>query len=497
MNLLPRSLNDFRSRNYWDEFFRQRGLTNSFEWYGEYTDLCGILHKYSRSQHNVLVTGCGNSRLSEDLYDIGYHSITNIDISDVVIKQMTDRNEEKRPNLTFAKMDVLKMELPDASYDVVIDKGTLDSLCSDESEEVASNVTAMFNEIGRVLKAGGRYVCISLCQEHILKQIVDGFVSKGGWFVRVHKVEVVSGRNEDDHGLPVFAFVMTKAKPGLPVKVLEVSLDGSEQVIRVETAEQFQSEIRSVQQYAMFRQFMKKYHPGDEFQLTLWSSRDASVDNPRYTLNVVDSPTSPSQRGKYAAFIVPQGRENEWLFASPEGRAQLTLGAGFQRLAIASTHRGQTYESLQAVKDELSGSILELAPHDLPPNQRVLFLSVGEDVGQRTVVYRNRSELSGEFVVEDVAQDDNSISRRLIFLNKPTVIQSEVKLVMTVAMPEKGNTKKKGKKKQMKTVKDRRQIDISHLSCAHHKHVISGLAWVKSLANRSSEFLCLLGLQTG
>jgi SAM-dependent methyltransferase len=233
-------------------------LTNSFEWYGEYTDLCGILHKYSRSQHNVLVTGCGNSRLSEDLYDIGYHSITNIDISDVVIKQMTDRNEEKRPNLTFAKMDVLKMELPDASYDVVIDKGTLDSLCSDESEEVASNVTAMFNEIGRVLKAGGRYVCISLCQEHILKQIVDGFVSKGGWFVRVHKVEVVSGRNEDDHGLPVFAFVMTKAKPGLPVKVLEVSLDGSEQVIRVETAEQFQSEIRSVQQYAMFRQFMKK-----------------------------------------------------------------------------------------------------------------------------------------------------------------------------------------------------------------------------------------------
>jgi hypothetical protein len=229
----------------------------------------------------------------------------------------------------------------------------------------------------------------------------------------------------------------------------------------------------------------------------LWSSRDASVDNPRYTLNVVDSPTSPSQRGKYAAFIVPQGRENEWLFASPEGRAQLTLGAGFQRLAIASTHRGQTYESLQAVKDELSGSILELAPHDLPPNQRVLFLSVGEDVGQRTVVYRNRSELSGEFVVEDVAQDDNSISRRLIFLNKPTVIQSEVKLVMTVAMPEKGNTKKKGKKKQMKTVKDRRQIDISHLSCAHHKHVISGLAWVKSLANRSSEFLCLLGLQTG
>lgn len=434
MNLLPRSLNDFRSRNYWDEFFRQRGLTNSFEWYGEYTDLCGILHKYSRSQHNVLVTGCGNSRLSEDLYDIGYHSITNIDISDVVIKQMTDRNEEKRPNLTFAKMDVLKMELPDASYDVVIDKGTLDSLCSDESEEVASNVTAMFNEIGRVLKAGGRYVCISLCQEHILKQIVDGFVSKGGWFVRVHKVEVVSGRNEDDHGLPVFAFVMTKAKPGLPVKVLEVSLDGSEQVIRVETAEQFQSEIRSVQQYAMFRQFMKKYHPGDEFQLTLWSSRDASVDNPRYTLNVVDSPTSPSQRGKYAAFIVPQGRENEWLFASPEGRAQLTLGAGFQRLAIASTHRGQTYESLQAVKDELSGSILELAPHDLPPNQRVLFLSVGEDVGQRTVVYRNRSELSGEFVVEDVAQDDNSISRRLIFLNKPTVIQSEVKLVMTVAL---------------------------------------------------------------
>jgi len=57
----------------------------------------------------VLVIGCGNSRLSADLYDIGYHSITNIDISDTVITQMINQNRKKRPNMQFLKMDVTKV----------------------------------------------------------------------------------------------------------------------------------------------------------------------------------------------------------------------------------------------------------------------------------------------------------------------------------------------------------------------------------------------------
>lgn len=37
------------------------------------------------------MAGCGNSRLSEEMYEDGYTDITNIDISRVVIDQMAER----------------------------------------------------------------------------------------------------------------------------------------------------------------------------------------------------------------------------------------------------------------------------------------------------------------------------------------------------------------------------------------------------------------------
>lgn len=77
--------------------------------YGEYPELCGILHKYIKPVEKMLVVGCGNSQLSENLYDVGYHNITNVDISDIVIKQMSDKNKDKRPEMSFIKMDVMKV----------------------------------------------------------------------------------------------------------------------------------------------------------------------------------------------------------------------------------------------------------------------------------------------------------------------------------------------------------------------------------------------------
>ena len=67
------------------------------------------------------------------------------------------------------------MEFEDGSYSVAIDKGTLDALMVDDSPDVVETVEKMFSEIGRVLKQGGRYVCISLLQEHILNEVMKFF----------------------------------------------------------------------------------------------------------------------------------------------------------------------------------------------------------------------------------------------------------------------------------------------------------------------------------
>ncbi|KAM5239018.1 eEF1A lysine and N-terminal methyltransferase isoform 3-T3 [Ctenodactylus gundi] len=151
MNLLPKSSKEFGSVDYWEKFFQQRGK-KAFEWYGTYLELCGVLHKYIKPREKVLVIGCGNSELSEQLYDVGYQDIVNIDISEVVIKQMRERNATRRPQMSFLKMDMTQMEFPDASFQVVLDKGTLDAVLTDEEEKTLQHVDRMLAEVGRVLQ---------------------------------------------------------------------------------------------------------------------------------------------------------------------------------------------------------------------------------------------------------------------------------------------------------------------------------------------------------
>jgi hypothetical protein len=43
------------------------------------------------------MVGCGNSKLSEEMYEDGYTDILNIDISDVVIEKMKEHYQEKCP----------------------------------------------------------------------------------------------------------------------------------------------------------------------------------------------------------------------------------------------------------------------------------------------------------------------------------------------------------------------------------------------------------------
>ena len=80
----------------------------------------------------------------------------------------------------------------------------------------------LFNEVERILKIGGRYVCVSLAQEHILDKLMLSFES--GWVVRVHKVDQEAKGGSVGSRLPVFVFIMTKmatiqGRPPIKVRV--------------------------------------------------------------------------------------------------------------------------------------------------------------------------------------------------------------------------------------------------------------------------------------
>ncbi|XP_007525255.1 eEF1A lysine and N-terminal methyltransferase isoform X1 [Erinaceus europaeus] len=487
MNLLPKSSREFASADYWEKFFQLRGR-KAFEWYGSYLDLCALLHKYIKSREKVLVVGCGNSELSECLYDSGYQEIVNIDISEVVIKQMQERNASRRPNLHFLKMDMTQMEFPDAAFQVVLDKGTLDAILTDEEAQTLKQVDRMLAEVDRVLKVGGRYLCISLAQEHVLKTVVKRF-SQEGWMVRVH--QVAGSRNlaseaESHFSMPVFVFIMTKLRqiPGQTSPIFELCLQEWGQPIRLESSKHLAEAVQERQQYTWLCSQLR--HKGGLGCVSL-DLCSGDTGQPRYTLHVVDSPTvKPARDNDFAIFIIPQGRETEWLFGMDEGRKQLALSSGYQRLVTVALHRGQHYEDMSSIQDELSTRVLELAPAGMPAQQRVPFLSVGKDIGVRKVRHVDRSCLSGDYIIEDVQGENKHFFRRLIFLSNRNVVQSEGRLLKNSChKAQKKRKKDKNKPRPADTLEDLpavpgQSIDKSYLCCEHHKAMIAGLALLQN-----------------
>lgn len=191
MALLPRSNSDFHEKAFWENFFLERGQ-EAFEWYGEFSDIVEHVLRSIRPASRVLVIGCGNSNFSASLYDRGFHQITNLDFSPLVIDEMRSKNSEKRPDMEWEVGDMTDMRdlYMDGSFDVVFDKGALDALVSDSSAATLAKGRQMFSEIDRVLSSTGKYVCISLSQSFILSSIIDFFSinASSSWKISVEPV---------------------------------------------------------------------------------------------------------------------------------------------------------------------------------------------------------------------------------------------------------------------------------------------------------------------
>uniref|UniRef100_A0A0D6R812 Methyltransferase type 11 domain-containing protein n=1 Tax=Araucaria cunninghamii TaxID=56994 RepID=A0A0D6R812_ARACU len=148
---------------YWDNRYRQDN--GAFDWYQQFSGLVPLLHLYIPKRHRILMVGCGNAVLSEDMVNDGYEEIVNIDISSVVIEAMQKKYQDY-PQLIYATMDVRDMSaFESSSFDSVIDKGMLDSLmCGHNAQQSARK---MLDEVRRVLKPGGVYMLVTYGGPHV------------------------------------------------------------------------------------------------------------------------------------------------------------------------------------------------------------------------------------------------------------------------------------------------------------------------------------------
>ena len=164
---------DYASVDYWDQRYAHE---EHFEWldqgYGPMLDL--ILRDVPDQTSRILILGCGNSRLSADLYDHGYHEIVSTDLSRVVIKNQSHKHRDKT-GLEWQVLDMTSMpeeDYPDGSFDVVLEKTTLDSLLANERSqwtvrpETRTKILATLAQVSRVLRPGGQFLSLTFAQPH-------------------------------------------------------------------------------------------------------------------------------------------------------------------------------------------------------------------------------------------------------------------------------------------------------------------------------------------
>ncbi|KAM3932435.1 EEF1A lysine methyltransferase 4 isoform 2-T2 [Leptodactylus fuscus] len=140
----------YKELEYWDSRYEEEEqlLTGGHEWFGAYRDFAHLLRRELRPGTRGLVLGCGTSSLSAELHKEGVRPLVSIDYSPVCIKEMTQRNAGV-PDMSWMVMDARHLQFPDGTFDLVIEKGTLDAMMVDEKDpwRVSQDTIALVDEV--------------------------------------------------------------------------------------------------------------------------------------------------------------------------------------------------------------------------------------------------------------------------------------------------------------------------------------------------------------
>jgi ubiquinone/menaquinone biosynthesis C-methylase UbiE len=171
----PESNSEYRSQEYWEQRYKldQR---SSYDWFLNYNQVRPLIVSHVESGSRILDVGCGNSLSAVNLAKDGYSNVLSIDYAASAI----ERAQREYPQLKWLQQDVRSMHgIASETVDFAFDKGTFDALFSedsspwDPSEAVLQDVHAGLVEIWRVLKPGGKFLCISLGQPHFRKKYFE------------------------------------------------------------------------------------------------------------------------------------------------------------------------------------------------------------------------------------------------------------------------------------------------------------------------------------
>ncbi|XP_031286674.1 EEF1A lysine methyltransferase 4 isoform X1 [Pistacia vera] len=175
--VLPSSTSAYLDPHYWNERFSNE---EHYEWLKDYTHFRHLVRAHVKPGSSVLELGCGNSHLSDELYNDGITDITCIDLSAVAIGKMQERLRLKGyKEIKVLEADMLDLPFSAECFDVVIEKGTMEVLFVNSGDpwnprpETVTKVMAMLEGVHRVLKPDGIFISISFGQPHLRRPLFN------------------------------------------------------------------------------------------------------------------------------------------------------------------------------------------------------------------------------------------------------------------------------------------------------------------------------------
>ncbi len=194
-SLLEEPDNQFGRMTYWDESYRESLFENensdgrdgstsindaeTFSWYCGWEELEPFFAELVPLQNStVLVPGIGNEACIRDMFDAGYQDIDAFDYAPEGVecaKRMFGPDRLKSMN-GLQVADARSLPYDDASFDVVLEKGTLDSifLSGGKDKSLARKHLGMaVSELARVVKEGGIVFSVTAACVDAVQQSFD------------------------------------------------------------------------------------------------------------------------------------------------------------------------------------------------------------------------------------------------------------------------------------------------------------------------------------
>lgn len=172
----PVSPRNFADASSWDDAYASPGGTDVADWLLPWDEDCSLLKTAMQDAllpvqrtSPVLELGSGTSDLASKLVcDLGFQEVTGSDLSETAVHaaRVAPHNQQAGKSLVFEVVDARETTFPSGHFAAVIDKGTLDAICTQEGFDYEAGL--MSAEVARILEPGGRWLSISLLPGHVI-----------------------------------------------------------------------------------------------------------------------------------------------------------------------------------------------------------------------------------------------------------------------------------------------------------------------------------------